>query len=126
MLLATTFRALQPPIDVCGVRLIATLAQREMLVFRTIGLWLLKAAAVVACLFSYFVTLGITLYVPGGEPPERLWHFLILLGISLFFTALTVLLFRKPRKFLIGVMSESNIFWRRSIVRSSGAWRKRS
>jgi hypothetical protein len=63
-------------------------------------------------------------YVPGGEPPERLWHFLILLGVNLFFTSLTVLLFRTPRKFLIGVMSESNIFWRRGVVRSSGAWRK--
>ena len=59
---------------------------------------LLKVILVAACVFSWYVTLGITFYVPGGSPSERMLHTLILLSISLTLTLLTFLLFRKTRQ----------------------------
>lgn len=62
---------------------------------RVMGLWVIRIVAIAACLFSYFVTYGVTFWVPGGEFPERLWQFAILFGISLLLTFLTTLLFRQ-------------------------------
>jgi hypothetical protein len=65
--------------------------------FRLAGLFLIKIAAIGVCLCSYFVTFGVTCCVPGGEFPERLCHFAVLLGISLLVTAVTGILFWKTR-----------------------------
>ena len=70
--------------------------------FRLIGIWTAKIVAILVCLFSDFMTFGITFYVPGGEFPERLWHFAILFAISLVVTSLTGLLFWKTRSFSAG------------------------
>ena len=66
---------------------------------RLVGIWMAKIVAILVCLFSYFMTFGITFFVPGGEFPERLWHFAVLLGISLLVTFLTGVLFWRTRSF---------------------------
>ena len=75
---------------------------------RMIGLWMVRIAAIAACLFSYFVTFGVTCCVPGGEFPERLWHFAILFGLSLLLTSLTALLFWKRVRSLAALVFRKN------------------
>jgi len=48
-------------------------------------------------LLSFYVTLVVTFYIPGGSTSERMLHTLILLSISLTVTLFTFLLFRKTK-----------------------------
>jgi hypothetical protein len=68
-----------------------------MSVARIAALCFLKVLMVSACLLSFYVTLVVTFYIPGGSTSERMLHTLILLSISLTVTLFTFLLFRKTK-----------------------------